>query len=78
MNLDTNILIAFFAEEAEVVDFVKTAREKKIILFISAIVEAELFSFTALNDTDMENMRNFIDENLVVIPIDRYTLKFAS
>ena len=77
MNLDTNILIAYFAEDKEVLDFIRNAKENKTILFISAMVEAELFSFSTLKEVDMENMSIFIDENFVVIPIDRYTLKFA-
>ncbi len=78
MNTDTNIAIAYLIGDQIVIDFIEQAKKDKKILFISAMVEAELISQRNMPEEDMQRVQGFIDKYFVVIPIDRYTLKFAS
>lgn len=78
MNIDTNIAIAYFIGDQVVIDFIEQSKKNKKILFISAMVEAELISQRNMSEEEMALVHEFIDKYFVVIPIDRYTLKFAS
>ena len=78
MNVDTNIIIAYLADEPNVVYFIDQLKTNKVKLFISSIVEAELISQSSLSKNEISSIFDFISDYFIVIPIDRYTLKSTS
>ena len=75
MNVDTNIVIAYLADDQDVVHFIDELKANKVKLFISSIVEAELISQGSLTVSEISSIFDFISDYFIVIPLDRYTLK---
>ncbi len=71
MNFDTNILIAYINGDKIVVDFILNLKNTNQPCFISNIVEAEMLSLKTLNEEDLKMIKNFINENFIVINADR-------
>lgn len=70
MLLDSNILIACLAGDANVKGFVLSSRVQRVSLFISVITIAELTSLSSLTNTDLVRILSFADE-FPVLQVDR-------
>ena len=70
MVLDTNVLIDYRKGDEAVVEAVRGWFADGAGLFISAITYAEVLSFKGASEDDLNEMRVFM-ENFVLIPVDK-------
>ena len=68
-TLDTNAILYYIENDPNVVFVVEDIFRNNIPVYISAITELELFSFTNLNIADEERIENFI-KIVTVIPVE--------
>jgi len=71
MLVDTNILIAYLNGEPKVLEAFTIWRKEGGVLYLSSVVEAELFSFPGANEEEVEKMGLFLQESFVFIPFER-------
>lgn len=69
MVLDTNILIAYLNGEEPSVGFVSGLKQESRVLFVSSITVAEILSLPSLNESDVKNIKQFLEE-LITVPFD--------
>ncbi|HEY4521510.1 MAG TPA: PIN domain-containing protein [Candidatus Paceibacterota bacterium] len=70
MVLDTNILIDYLKGDEVVIETVRQWFADGIGLFISAVTYAEVLAFKGASETELQEMRQFL-ENFVLIPVDK-------
>ncbi len=71
MTIDTNILIAYLAGEQKIIDILKSWHNERRVIFLPAVVEAELLSFPDWSDSEKETVLDFLEENFVFVTFDR-------
>ena len=59
--LDTNIVIAYFAEEKEVVDTLEKALADGLAVILPTIVKAETLSYPSIDATTLARMREWFN-----------------
>lgn len=70
MVLDTNVLIDYLRGDERVIEAVRGWFANGTVLLISAITYAEVLAYKAASESELNEMRRFL-ENFVLIPIDR-------
>lgn len=78
MTLDTNILIAYLAGDATVVEALSEWRREGKPLLLPTVVESELLSFSAWSADERRATEEFLEENFTSIPFDRATARIAA
>ena len=68
MHLDSNIVIAYLAGEADIVSFLEIWRTKGGNVFISAIAQAEVLSFSGWSLTERSQVEQFLEDNFTFLP----------
>lgn len=76
-TLDTNAVIYYLAGDAVTVPVIRKALEEGVPLYLSAITEAELFSFSKLTPAD-ECLLDEIIHTVSVIPVDSQIARIAA
>ena len=76
-TLDTNAVIYYLAGDLATVPVIWHALEEELPLYLSAISEAELFSFSKLTSAD-ERLLDEIIKSLSVIPVDSQIARIAA
>jgi len=69
MILDTNILIAYFNGEVDVVKTISEWKQSGRILFISSLSTAETLALPSITPIDADKIRAFL-KNFLSIPFD--------
>ena len=67
--LDTNVLIYYSKDEDEVVLVVEGLYRKDESVYISAITEAEFFSYAHLSDREAERINSFL-KTVTIVPFE--------
>jgi tRNA(fMet)-specific endonuclease VapC len=78
MTLDTNILIAYLAGDAKVVEALSEWRRDGKALLLPTVVESELLSFTGWTSDERHATEEFLEQNFTSIPFDRTTARIAA
>lgn len=68
-TLDTNAIIYFLKDDPRAVIIIREVLEQNAPVYISAIMETELFGFSKLTDQEAEQIEAMVD-SLAVIPVD--------
>ena len=68
--LDTNILIAYFGGEEDVIRQIQEWRRQYQPLVISSITECELLSYPKLSEIEEERIEQFLRENVDAFVFD--------
>jgi len=69
MVIDTNILIAYLKGDADVVAFLSSWRKEGRALFVSSIIRAEVLALPSLSGTELNHIKDFLDE-FIPVPFD--------
>lgn len=77
LTLDTNILIAYCADDELAVRYVSARRRGGTSLFISVVTEIELLSFTGLKPGDVANIERALRE-LTIVSLDSQLGRIAA
>lgn len=72
MTLDTNIIIAYLAGEADLIDRLEEFRRNGIQLFLPAVADAEVLSFSYWTDGERKEVASILEQNFVVVPFDHH------
>ena len=67
--LDTNAIIYYVKDENEVVSIIEDIYTKNVPVYVSAMTEAELFSFHEMSDEETERIEKFL-QSVSIIPMD--------
>lgn len=78
MTIDTNILIAYLAGEASVVDELTRLRSLGTPLILPTVVEAEILSFRDMTRSERDKTIRFLEENFSSVAFDRTTAHIAA
>ena len=78
MTLDTNIIIAFFGGDSEVINFLEPFRLHGRPLFLPTVVESEFLSFPNLTAEELKTAELFLEENFTSVSFDRSIAKIAA
>lgn len=78
MTIDTNILIAYLASDQQVKDILSQWQLQRLPLFLSAVAETEVLSFSNFTADELMNTINFLEENFISIPFDRKVARAAA
>lgn len=78
MTIDSNIIIAYLDGERIAVDILSQWRREGKPLFLSAVVEAEVLSFSKWTESERLIVENFLEENFALIPFDRSAARIAA
>lgn len=70
MLIDTNVLVAYFANERTVVDTLSEWSSEGKPLFTSPIIEAELLTFSSWDEKARECAKEYLANNYISIPFD--------
>lgn len=71
MTIDANIITAYLAGEKSVVDVIIEWRKNGQPIFLSAITEAEVLSFSAWTTEEKTKTIRFLEENFIFVPFVR-------
>jgi len=71
VNVDTNVLIAYFASEKDVVALIDSMRSNGIYLYVSVVTETELLSYEGLSPLEKRIIQRFLRENFISVPYTR-------
>lgn len=66
ITIDSNIVIAYLAEDTEVSPFLDACREKGVYLYISTVVASEVLAFE-MTDAERKIVKNFL-KNFILVP----------
>lgn len=77
MTIDANIIIAYLAGEKPVIDAIIEWRKNGQPIFLSAIVEAEVLSFSSWTTEEKGKTIRFLEENFIFVPFDRQIARIA-
>lgn len=77
MTIDANIIIAYLVGEKSVVDVIIEWRKNGQPIFLSAIAEAEVFSFSSWTPGEKVATIRFLEENFIFVPFDRQIARIA-
>lgn len=75
-TLDTNAVIYYLNKDKSVVDFLEPLIAERLPLYISTIVEIELFSFPDLNDSEIRGIE-FLLNAATIWPVDSQIARIA-
>ncbi len=75
-TLDTNTIIYFLKDDRLAVDFLEDIFEQNVPVYISSIVEAELFSFKHLNQKEIYAIEKIL-KTVVTISLDSRVARVA-
>lgn len=78
MNVDSNIIIAYLDGDKSVIDILSNWKNEGKFLFISAIVETEVLSFSKWNEEERINTEQFLTDNFIFVPFDRHISHVAA
>lgn len=78
MTIDANIVIAFLGGDTRVVAELSRWREAGRPLFLSAVVEAEVLSFSQWTAAERKTTEQFLEENFTPIAFDRNLARIAA
>lgn len=78
MTIDSNIIIAYLAGEEEVIRELSAWKSIRRSLFLSAIVEAEVLSFSGFTKQERKITEKFLEENFTPIPFDRIIARITA
>ena len=78
MTVDSNIVIAYLTGDQSVIAALTDWKERGFPLFLSAIVESEVLSFSAWTDAERRTTETFLEENFLTIPFDRSIARVAA
>lgn len=67
--LDTNAVIYYVKEDAEVVSIIEDIYTKNVPVYVSTMTEAELFAFPQMSDDETERIEKFL-QSVSIIPMD--------
>ena len=76
-TLDTNAVIYYLAGDVKTVPVIREALQDEVPLYLSAISEAELFSFSKLTSAD-ERLLDELLQTISVIPVDSQIARIAA
>lgn len=78
MTIDANIIIAYLSGEESIVRAVVEWRKNGQPMFLSAIVEAEVLSFSSWTSEEKSKTTLFLEENFIFVPFDRQIARIAA
>ena len=78
MVVDSNIVIAYLADDTEVIKLLTEWRQSGRPLFLSTVVEAEVLSFSGWSTAERYHAEAFLEENFTSIPFDRTVARLAA
>lgn len=78
MTLDTNIVIAYLDGEIAVMDQATKWRKEGNNFFLPVMVEAEVLSFPGMTPVELARAAQFMTENFILIPMDRWLARIAA
>jgi hypothetical protein len=67
MTIDSNIVIAYLAEDLRVSSFLDACREQGIYLYISTVVASEVLAFE-MTPEERKIVKQFLKNNFIIIP----------
>lgn len=71
MVVDSNIIIGYLSGDSKIIRLLSSWRLKGGFLFIPAVVESEILSYSKLTIKEISAIEQFLEENFIFIPIDR-------
>lgn len=77
MTLDTNIIIAYLGGDPEVIAALNEWKQEGRVMFLSAVVETEVLSFSNLTLEERRRTEEFL-EGLTFITFDRRIARLAA
>jgi len=77
MTIDANIIIAYLAGDNFVVTRLSEWRREGKSLFLSAVAETEVLSFSDWTLQERRSTERFLEENFTPVPFDRTLAKIA-
>jgi len=75
-TLDTNAIIYFLKDDPSAVSFFQSILSYEFPLYVSAVTEAELFSFPSLSHEEVEKIEEIL-RTVAVIPLDSRIARIA-
>lgn len=77
MILDTNILIAYLANDPAVCEAIQTWKQTGQTLFVSSLSRVEVLAFPSLTDADMAIIQEFLG-NFISLPFNDALVESAA
>ncbi len=78
MTLDSNIIIAYLAGEASVIEALSAWRQEGQPLLLPTVVECEVLSFLGWTLEERRVTEHFLEENFTSIPLNRAVARIAA
>lgn len=75
-TFDTNAIIYYLKEDEDAMVIIEDILAKDLPVYISSLTEAELFSFSGLDDKEIEKIENIL-KTLAIIPVDSRIARIA-
>lgn len=78
MTIDSNIVIAYLAGDKKVVELLSSWKQEGRTLFLPAVAEAEILSFSEWSLREKREVETFLEENFTSIAFDRTIARISA